>query len=270
MRIVYLDELFLLNLGIDYFLLLATAKICALPYRRGRFVMAAAMGGLWCCLALLPGLAFLRLPLLHPVLALGMTLAAFGQEKHLLRCFFAFLGVSALFGGAVYAAGLYRGIPSGGGPLVRLDMRVLILSFAICWALISFVFRRSAKRAERRYRTVVLSKNGRTVRFRALEDTGNDLYDPLTGCAALIAEADAVAPLFDRAAAALLYGAPADALPNIPGARLLPYAGIGGTTRLLLAFRPERLTVDGEPRDDLILAVAPASLGGDGSYQAVI
>ena len=47
MKTVYLDELFVLNLVIDYFLLLAAAKLCALPFRRGRFALAAALGGLY-------------------------------------------------------------------------------------------------------------------------------------------------------------------------------------------------------------------------------
>lgn len=269
MKTVYLDELFLLNLVIDYFLLLATARICALPFRRGRFAAAAALGGLWCALALVPRLSFLRLPLMHPVLALGMTLIAFGRERHIFRCFFSFLGVSALFGGAVYAAALYRGISSS-RPLLRLDMRVLVLSFALCWAVVSLVFRRSAKNAARALREVTLERNGRRVSFRALEDTGNDLYDPLTGCAALVAEADALDSLFPEIPPGCLRGSPADAVVRLPGSRLLPYADVSGKTRLLLAFRPDRVTVDGEPRDDLIAAVTPASLGGGGSYQAVI
>lgn len=268
MKIVYLDELFLLNLVVDYFLLLAAAKICALPFRRGRFAAAAALGGLWSAGSLLPSLAFLRLPVLHPVLALGMSLIAFGRERRLLRCVLAFLGVSALFGGAVYAAGLYRGLASA-GPLLRLDMRVLVLAFALCWAAVSLVFRRSAKNAERRLHEVTLGRKGAKVSFRALEDTGNGLYDPLTGCAALVAEAEALAALFPGDAA-LLRGPPADAVLAIAGARLLPYADVSGKTRLLLAFRPDEVVVDGMPRDDLLAAVAPAGLGGDGSYQALL
>ena len=269
MKIVYLDELFLLNLVIDYFLLLAAARICALPFRRGRFAAAAALGGLWSSLSLVPALAFLRLPVLYPVLALGMTLAAFGKERHIFRCFFAFLGVSALFGGAVYAAALHRGISSR-GPLMRLDLRVLALSFALCWTLVNLVFRRSAKHAARSLREVTLERKGRRVSFRALEDTGNDLYDPLTGRSALVAEADALDALFPELPPDCLRGSPADAVLRLPGSRLLPYADVSGKTRLLLAFRPDRITVDGEARDDLIAAVTPGSLGGRGSYQAVI
>lgn len=269
MKTVYLDELFVLNLVIDYFLLLATARLCALPFRRRRFAGAAAIGALWCCLGLFPRLSFLTLPVMHPVLALAMTVTAFGAERHIFRCFFAFLGVSALFGGAVCAAGLYAGNLPGSGRLVKINMRILAVSFALCWALVSLVFHRSAKNARRRVRDVTVERNGRAVRFRALEDTGNGLYDPITGCAALVAEADALAELFPDQAAALR-GPPIDAVERIPGARLIPYTGIDGRRRLLLAFRPERVTVDGEPRTDLLAAVTPAGLGGDGSYQAVI
>ena len=271
MKTVYLDELFALNLIIDYFLLLATARVCALPFRRGRFAAAAALGGLWSAASLVPAMGFLALPLLHPVLALAMTLLAFGREKRLFRCFFAFLGVSALFGGAVYAAGLYRGIASApGGRFLRLDMRVLVLSFALCWAIVSLVFRRSVKNAGRVIHEIVLERSGRQAAFRALDDTGNGLYDPLTGCAALVAEAEALSPLFPEAVAPLLRGPPADAVAAIPGSRLLPYADVSGKTRLLLAFRPDAVAVDGQPRHDLLAAVAPGSLGGGGSYQAVI
>lgn len=269
MKIVYLDELFLLNLVIDYFLLLATARICALPFRRGRFALAAVLGGLWCCLALLPAMGFLRAPLLDPVLSMLMVLIAFGAEKRLWRCFFAFLGVSALFGGAVYAAALYRGVASR-GPLFRLDMRVLVLSFALCWALVRLVFRRSAKNAERVLHDVILTRNGARVALRALADTGNDLHDPLSGRAVLVAEAAALAPLFPGGEAAWLTASPVDAMVHIPGMRLIPWADIGGENRLLLAFRPDRTEVDGTRRDDLLAAVAPAALGGDGSFQAIL
>ncbi|MCD8088936.1 MAG: sigma-E processing peptidase SpoIIGA [Oscillospiraceae bacterium] len=273
MEIVYLDELFLLNLVIDYFLLLGTAKICALPFRRGRFLAGAALGALWCCLSLVPKLAWLDVPVMRPVLAAAMTLVAFGPERRLWRCMAAFLGVSALFGGAVFAAGLYQGSRtwhSGGGRLVRLDMRVLVVSFALCWGLVSLVFRRSVKNAQRQLRDVTIQRQGKTVHIRALEDTGNGLYDPLSGCAALVAEAEAVQALFSPQEAVYLYGPATEAVEHIPGLRLIPYAGIGGDGHLLAAFRPDKVMVDGQERRDLIAAVAPRDIGTDGSYQAVL
>lgn len=269
MRTIYLDELFVLNLVINYFLLLAAAMICSLPFRRSRFLLSAAFGALWSASSLLPAFAFLRAPAMNPLLAAAMTLIAFGYEKRLWRCMLAFLGASALFGGTVYAVGLYRGAWNRSGPLVRLDMRVLAVSFAVCWAIVGLVFRQRGKAAERHIRELTVFLGENKVSVPALEDTGNGLYDPVTGRAALVLDAEAAAPLFPRELRPYLRLDPIDAAVRIPGARLLPYAGVDGKKRLLLAFRPERVTVDGRARDDLLAAVAP-DLGGDGSYRAII
>lgn len=270
METIYLDELFLLNLAIDYFLLMTTARICSLPFHRGRFALGAGAGSLWCCLSLVPGCAFLNEPLLRPTVAMAMTLIAFGRVGKLFRCFFAFLGVSALFGGAVYAAALWQGTGTVSGPLVHISMRVLVLSFALCWALVSFVFRRSIENAQRQYHTVTVEKNGRRTEFQALRDTGNRLHDPISGCAVFVAEAEALHPLFPQTDIAVLRGPAADAVTAIPGGRLVPCSSIGGERRLLLAFRPDKITVDGEERSDLLAAISPAPIGTDGIYQAVL
>jgi stage II sporulation protein GA (sporulation sigma-E factor processing peptidase) len=270
METIYLDELFVLNLVIDYFLLLATAKICALPYRRGRFLLAGAAGALWCCLALVPELGFLQQPGMELVLAAVMTLCAFGRERWFFRCMLAFLGVSALFGGAVYAGGLALAPAGRDRLLIHLDMRVLVLSFAVCWALVSLVFRRSAKDAQRRVYAVSVTQGGRTVAFHALADTGNSLYDPLSGRSVLVAEADTIAPLYDPESAQWLSGDPLEAVEHVPGLRLVPYGDVSGHHRLLAAFRPQTVTVDGADRDDLLVAITPACLDGHGSYQAIL
>lgn len=267
MSTVYVDELFLLDLLADYFLLLGTAKVCALPYQRGRYLLAAALGAAWNCLSLLPGMGWLTVPGMLPVLAGAMVLTAFGGQRRLGRCLGIFLGLSALFGGAVYAAALLRG---GGGRLLRLDMRVLVLAFALCWAAVSFLYRGGAAKARKRILAVTVERGGRTVALRALEDTGNGLVDPISGCGAFVAEAAALAGLFSPADARLLTGPPAEAVLRIPGTRLIPYAGLDGDGGLLLVFRPDRVTVDGRERRDLLAAVAPGPIGTDGGYDAVL
>lgn len=269
MGIVYVDELFLLNMAIDYFLLLGTARLCALPYRRGRYALAAGGGALWCCLGLLPALAWLDSPWMKAVLALGLCLAAFGREGKLLRSAAVFLGLSFLFGGAVWGFGLWRGTWRPGGRLVRLDMRVLLLSFAVCWAGVSLVFRRSVQHAARSVSRVTLSRKDRRVTLRALHDTGNELYDPVTGKRVLVADAAALAPLFSSDEAALLRTDAVSALPQLTGFRLIPYASLGGGG-LLLLFQPDAVTLDGEAVRDIAVAVSPRALDTNGTYDAIL
>ncbi len=269
MKTLYLDELFVLNLAIDYFLLLAAAKVCALPYRRGRFSLAAALGGLWSCLAVLPALPWLGGAAIKTALALAMCLVAFGAERCLWRPFLAFLAVSVMFGGAVYAAGLRRGLTPNGGMVLRLDMRVLLLSFALCWAGVELIFRRAVRRTEREICEAELLYRGRRLRLRALRDTGNELHDPLSGCAVLVAEAEALAPLFPPEAAPKLRMDAAEAAQSVEGLRLIPYRGLGRQGGLLAAFRPQAVFLQSGERRDLVVAIAPAPLSDDGSYQAI-
>ena len=55
MTVVYLDRVVLLNLAVDYLLLLATARLAGLPLRRGRLALAAAPGALYAAAVFLPG-----------------------------------------------------------------------------------------------------------------------------------------------------------------------------------------------------------------------
>ena len=62
MTVVYLDRVVLLNLAVDYLLLLATARLAGLPLRRGRLALAAALGALYAAAVFLPGCRMLAHP----------------------------------------------------------------------------------------------------------------------------------------------------------------------------------------------------------------
>ena len=59
-------------------------------------------------------------------------------------------------------------------------------------------------------------------------------------------------------------------LPGLRGSfRLLPYAAVGVESGLLPVFRPDLLSVDGQPAE-LLLALSPTPLSPDNSYQGVV
>ena len=59
MTVVYVDSVFLLNGAMDYLLLLCTARLAGLRLQRGRYALAAVLGGAYAVAVFLPGLAFL-------------------------------------------------------------------------------------------------------------------------------------------------------------------------------------------------------------------
>jgi hypothetical protein len=195
------------------------------------------------------------------------VLIGFGADRRTPRALCAFYAMAACFGGAA------RFLASLRGETAEPDARVLLLSFALCYAAAALVFRRAGRARRETLRTVTLTRRGRTLTLRALEDSGNALIDPLTGDGVLVADAAALSPLFDDAAL-LRLDAP-EALARLEGEqgrglRLLPCACVTAGRGLLLCFRPEHLTVDGEARRDLLVAVSPNRLSPEGRYDAII
>ena len=84
-KAVYIDELFLINLVVNYLLLLLTVKICGASVKRRRLIAAAAFGALYAALTVLPGLEFTSHPALMLASGAAMLLMAFGPRRRFAR-----------------------------------------------------------------------------------------------------------------------------------------------------------------------------------------
>ena len=264
MEVLYLDRLIAVNFLIDYCLLTASGRVCGAQLRRGRFALAALIGALYAGAGVLPGRAWL----LHPMMKLSvgclMALVAFGGEQGLGRCTAVFFAVAALFGGGVYAASLLAGADPLRGSVAPLTFRVFVLSFAVCYASVSLLLRRRAKRADRVLRPVIVRFGGGEVCLPGWRDSGNDLHDPVTGMPAAVADRRALSALLPE-----LPDDPVAAFERLRGGafRLLPYRAVGAGG-LLLAFRPDAVEVDGK-REELLVALSPTPVG-DGAGQIIL
>jgi stage II sporulation protein GA (sporulation sigma-E factor processing peptidase) len=203
-----------------------------------------------------------------------MCLAAFSGEKRFFRVTLTFFIVSAAFGGAVFAASMLSGKRPANAVYMNVSMRVLILSFAVAYAVLTLVFRRFGKRTERSVHTVAARYGGREAVFRALYDTGNELHDPVSGSDVLIVERGCALGLFDDDTRRVLSDSslsPVEMLMRLgPGLRLIPYSAVGVERSLLLAFRPDGLMIDGKERKDVIIALSPTKICESGEYSAVL
>lgn len=270
MEIIYADSLIFLNALIDYLVLLAAGRVNGLPLRRLRLALGAAFGGVYALFSVLLPRVF-ALATVKILAGLTMTAIAYGFGRRYLRCAVTVFAVAAAFAGAVYALAGLAGIPRTGGLYIPVSARVLLLSFAVCYALISLIFRGMGRRAEKKLYRIELTFRGKTVRFTALDDSGNELLDPISGSGVLVAQAETLAPLFDDPAP-LYLSDPAEAMQrlNDPRFRLLPCTCVAAESTLLLCFRPDSVKIDGKARPGLLAAVARNSLSPTGDYQAII
>lgn len=261
MEIIYIDLHFLLNLGLDYLICLVSARVCGLRLKRLRYLLAALLGGSYSVLVLLPGLGFLGGGAFQLGCAILMGLIAYGGERSMLRCTAVFLGISALFGGAVRALG------------GALSIEMLIISFALCYGALTLFFRGSAANPQKKRVSVEVHLGENTAQFMALVDTGNSLSDPVTGSAVMIACPHAVKSLF-KDESWLTELSPTELLeisahiPELKGRfRLVPYSAVG-SRGMLAAFRPDALRVEGKEKRELLVALSAAA-AGDG-FEAII
>ena len=267
MDIIYIDRLFFLNFILDYLLLLCSARVCGVKLRRGRYLLGALFGAGFAAASIFPDLSFLSLSPVKLAAGVLMALVAYGSEEKLLRCCLVFFAVSALFGGAVWAVSLQNGGSLHNPLYIPVSMPVLVLSFGVIYALLSLVFRRSIKNADISVSEVHLEFMGNTAELRALHDSGNTLFDPITGSSVLIGSADTLSPLFPEFAEKFRSADCTEvlAVPEFEGRlRLIPYSAVGTGSGMLAAFRPDRICVDGRERRDIIAAVSPTPVGGDG------
>lgn len=260
MEIIYVDSIFLLNLVIDYLLLSCTAAVCGLSTKRQRYLSGALIGAAYSVAVYIPGWRVLSSPVMKLVSALFMALAAYGGEKSVLRCTLTFLAVSAAFGGFAYCITLTGKRPA-------FDMRTLILSFSLCYALLMLVFKFKAAHSERGFAEVEIELGERRVHFRAMLDTGNELCDPISGQRVMVVCPHAVKGLFPENtelpfADAVAFLEKAGKLPMLEGrVRLIPYSAVG-SSGMLPAFKADRVTVDGERRE--LMTAISEKVWGDG------
>ena len=191
MRIIYADTLALWNAAVDYVLLLCAGKLCALPLRRGRMALGALWGGVYAVLAAARP-AFWALWTVKLAAGALIVLLAYGAQARTPRALVAFYAAGACFGGAVRFLSSLRGTPAAANAPV--PGPVLLLSFALCYGVAALVFRHVGRERRETLHAVTVTRQGRSVRLRALEDSGNALVDPLTGDGVLVADAAALAP----------------------------------------------------------------------------
>ena len=281
MQTVYIDLLFLINLIVNYVMLLVTAKICAAPARRLRILSAAAVGAAYAVAAVIPAAAFLENPFVKIAFGILMALTAFGGNPRFMRVTLVFFAVSAAFGGVVMAASFLGGGSLYGGLFTSASLRVLIVSFVVGYVVLTLVFRRAARHKDGDVVPVTVRHGGREVVFRALRDTGNALCDPLSGRPVMVAGIADIKPLFASDIQQVLSGIGRKGAPSIMEElsaknehalrfQLIPYSAVGISGGMLLAFRPDEVVIDGKDRKGMLLALSPNSVCEGGTYSALI
>jgi stage II sporulation protein GA (sporulation sigma-E factor processing peptidase) len=285
---VYIDELFLTNLIINYLLLSASGLLCGAALHRWRIIAGAAAGAVYACLMFFPELGFFYTWAAKAAFSLVMSLLAYGwgNFRAFLRRTFVFYIVSFAFAGAMTAlftlTGMDGGTVRGGAVYAGVGVPVLLAAAVAAYILMTLLLRNSPRLSENAAarKEIAITMSGATVSLEAMVDTGNRLHDPITNSRIVVAEYSRVKQVIPhgiRAVLDVLGVSDASATLRMLAAagygerfRLIPYQAVGTEHGLLLAIRADSVEEDAKPLSGALVALTEAELSLDVGCGAII
>ena len=243
---IYVDVLLILNLYVNYFLLLATGRLMNLPCGRKRCIAAAAVGSLCALTIFLPPMHWALCTLLRVAMGVPVVWICFGRRMRLrdVVCFFV---VSMGFGGAMLAVSLWRrpvGMAFNNASLyLDFSPACLLICTVAAYALtcgIRFLVDRSTM-TQGHYR-VVVRYGPRVIGMEALADSGNLLMDRFSGKPVILcggAELEQLVQLEGNLMDPAAYAAMAM---HCKGMRLIPCATVTGSG-VVPVFAPDEVLI---------------------------
>lgn len=280
--VVYVDVLFVLNFVLNLLLLWTTGKLAKNSTRLMRLSLGAALGALYAVLMFFPELGIYYTVLAKLLFSMCMVAVSYKIErwKEFLVLLALFYMVSFTFGGA--ALGLFYftdigatlgAVISNGVFYMNFPWEILVISTAVAYGVISIGWRlyRRAVNGKNLILKLSLTVDGETVTVDALLDTGNTLFDPISGLPVVIAEQAAISPIlpsFLGREESTLWG-------DLPGnwkrrLRMIPFSSIGRENGMMVGFKPDAAEVEGQPIGEVIVALSPKPLSKEHRYFALL
>ncbi|WP_199619029.1 sigma-E processing peptidase SpoIIGA [Paenibacillus alkalitolerans] len=301
--VVYVDIVFLTNFVLDFGLLLATAHVRKIKPNLWRVGFASLIGASYVIMMFIPALSFFYTFVVKCLFSAAMIMTAFGY-KTLGR----FGGTLAAFYGVNFAAaGTILGIhyvtrspndivngivfSQTGGAMHTLGISMWFVLFMAVLGILWFRFVHSgAKRRETKAQfltEVEVTIDETTIRCQGLIDTGNHLYDPLTRTPVMVMEASLWGRFVPEEWLEAIRSGEADAIilrldeegeretfPWRDRIRLVPYRGINGRSRFMLALKPDTVTIIRSGTrtevDKVLIGLDGGQLSSEGAYQAIV
>jgi stage II sporulation protein GA (sporulation sigma-E factor processing peptidase) len=291
---VYLDQVFLGNMVMNYAILWAAAKLSRAPVRKGRLAAGAALGAGYALVTLFPGCGLFLTLGCKTIASVIITAVTFSPVP--LRLFFTCLGCFYLtsLGLGGLALGVIFFLHAGAitslnevGMIINGHLWTgILLGLAALGAAVKGLAALQRKGLwEKLFKIPVLIRSGcNQVKIDAFLDTGNQLTDPLTGRPVIVVEYSLLKPLlplqvrpfFEAEGEADIWEVLSSLGGDSDASRFsaIPFQSLGKSRGLILGYRPDEILLEQPGRQPravtAILAIYRNSLVPDGSYQALL
>ncbi len=285
---VYVDLLFLINLGLNSWALWLTASLIGQKLRWQRCLLSGAFGAVYGLGMVTPWANIFAHPGCKLLLAAWMVQIAFQPRllRRLLQLAGLFIVASCITAGGVMGVQTLVGGGFPGGSLAygRLPLWVLLLAVLVVGLsshrVINLLENRLVHVANQA--SISFCLNGSSVALCGLVDSGNQLIAPFSGRPVVIASLEAIAHSLPEEVVSLISSdsLPPESLdsltahPWVARLRFIPYHSVGRRSGVLLGWRLDQITVIADSgirtTDNVVLAIANHTLHDQGAYQALI
>lgn len=244
--VVYVDVLLVVNLFVNYALLLCASMIMKKHTQRMRIILGATIGALYGLVIFFPELPSVVEFALRLFATALIVFSTFGYRnlRSFLRSFFTFFAVSLAFGGimlvlwvTVTPVGM---VYNNGAVYFDIDLSVLAVSTVVSFALVSMIAHFTARRAPKDSIALVkIGYKGKTINLTALIDTGNSLCENFSGFPVVLGEFESLEKIIPDVVREFLNGEDVSASSEL---RLVVHKTVSGTG-ILPVFRPDYIEI---------------------------
>ena len=230
---IYVDVLIVLNIYVNYFLLLITAKLSGSYLKPVRCVAASVYGSLYSLLILVPTLPAAVNTVIKLAAAVTVVMIAFGigDLRRFLKNSAAFYGANFILAGGIYGAYIWFEPDflhfSNSCFYIDFSLLLLIASTAVFY-LAACILRRLWDSSPLDGYKVFIRIGGRLLKLDGLADTGNCLVDCFSGKPVIICSREDIGEL-----------------PKGTALRLIPMNTVSGDG-LMEIFRPDEVMISEE------------------------
>lgn len=268
--VVYVDVLIVINLFVNYALLLCSSFILKGKTKNLRLLAGAMLGSLYGLVIFLPEIPVYIELSMRVAITFLIVIVAFGFKnlRRFLRCFFTFLAVTVAFGGIMFALWVTVApigmIYNNGTVYFDIDISVLAISTIACFTLVSIVSKIISRRAPTQMMyNLTICNSGKSISGIALCDTGNSLTENFSGYPVIIGEYNTLLSVLPKSVTD--YYANPSMNNNVENLRIIVCKTVSDVS-LLPAFRPEKVEITSLSKnvktDEVYVAVTQNRIGG--------
>jgi len=280
LQVIYVDVLLCINLFINYFLLLATAKLLSCEVNRKRIVFGAFVGALTALSIFVPDIGVMIFPLRFLISGV-LVFCSFGFKtvRVFLKQMALFFGINFIFAGIMFAVITAfpncRGSVTNSVVYMNISPLMLILSTLICYTAVRLIsrFTRGNLNTYQKEALLTIEMFGQKITVRALCDTGSLIEETFSGYPVIIADLNVIESIIPPQI--MPFFKSGEAVNDFKWNRVLrivPCETVSGTT-FLKCFRPDRVAVSCGGRTSVIkkvyIGASPKRISG-GEFDAII